>query len=698
MKGYYLLPALLSVCIYSEAAIITWDGEGGDGQWNTASNWSGNIVPAAGDDVILDNSVVTGSYVVNLPAGAVTVTINSLIITATGINTIRLILPVSNTIVPGLDITGTGDALVLNNGAILQNSSGAASGLPISVSNLSGIFRINNGGLYIHNTFRQHAPLFDKLSAAPGTEDGTIEFDVPTTTSYAISLTGTTGRTFGNLILSATASGGARTYTSTGSNPCIINGNFIINSGVTFSAGLSADFIIKGNFNQQPASVYNIQNSTANNFVKFQGNINSQGQITKTGVGLPVLELNGTANQNINISGTITNSVELKINNPAGTTLHSALTLPYRLNLTNGKITTSLTNMLTLADNAVTTGASSLSFVEGPLRKVGDDNFTFPVGVGSMYAPVAITNISGENTSDVFTAEYKRANPQTVRGPVVEPGMDHVSYVEYWTLTRDAGTAVKRVALAVTPTSFCKSLATTYVSRWNGALWTSEGSTNGGVTLFPPYETGTITSTDDISSFGDFTLITDQPFAINPLPVTLVSFDVVKQNNTALLQWELAECCSKNTKFELQRSHDGSNFVTCKIIPGNETSRFYQAMDTRLDPGLTCYRLRIVEENGKISFSRIITVINSLPDMSLVTVMPTLVTDITTVMITASGNHDAVLFITDMQGRVLLKREYRLSAGNTTIQLSAVNLVAGVYLIYAECKGQRTNCIRFIKQ
>ncbi len=698
MKGYYLLPALLSVCIYSEAAIITWDGEGSDNQWGTASNWSGNMLPVAGDDVILDNSVVTGSYVVSLPAGAVTITINSLTITASGANTIRLILPVSNTIVPGLDITGIGDVLVLNDGAILQNSSGATGGLPISVSHVSGIFRINNGGLYIHNTFRQHAPLLDKLSAAPGTEDGTIEFDVPTTASLVISLAGTTGRTFGNLILSASASGGARTYTSSGSNSCIINGNFTINSGVTLSTGFSADVIIKGNFNQQPASVYSIQNSTDNNYVKIQGNISCQGEITETGTGLPVLELDGILNQNINITGSITNNVEFKVNNPAGATLQSALTLPYRLNLTNGKITTSLTNMLTLADNAVTAGASSVSFVEGPLRKIGDDNFTFPVGVGSIYAPVTITNASGENTSDVFTAEYKRTNPQTVRGPLVEPGMDHVSYVEYWTLTRDAGTALKKVALAVTPTSFCKSLATTYVSRWNGALWTSEGSTNGGITLFPPYETGTITSTDDLAAFGDFTLITDQPFAINPLPVTLVSFDVIKQNNTALLQWELAECCSKSTKFELQRSYNGSNFVTSKIIPGNETSRFYQVIDNRLNPDLTYYRLRIVEEDGKISFSRIVTIVNVSRNLLLTAVASTLVTDITTVMITASGNHDAVLFITDMQGRVMLKREYQLSAGNTTIQLSAVNLVAGVYLIYAESKGQRTNSIRFIKQ
>lgn len=695
MKGYLLLSALLAVCICSEAAIITWDGEGNDNQWSTASNWSGNVVPVAGDDVILDNSVVPGSYVVNLPAGAVTVILNSLLISPIGVNTIRLILPFSNTIVPGLDITGAGDVLVLNNGAILQNSSGASAGLPISVSNTLGIFRINNGGLYIHNTPRQHTLLLNKLSAAPGTEDGTIEFDVPTTASLVISLT---GRTLGNLILSAIASGGVRTYTASGATPCIINGDFTINSGVTFSSGFSADFIIKGNFNQLPASVYSIQNSTDNNFVKIQGNINSQGEITETGTGLPVLELNGAVNQNINIAGSITNNVELKINNPVGVTLQSSLALPYRLNLTNGKIATSLSNILTLADNAVTTGASSLSFVEGPLRKIGDDNFTFPVGVGSIYAPVTITNVSGGNISDVFTAEYKRANPQTIRGPLVEPGMDHVSYVEYWTLTRDAGTAVKKVALAVTPTSFCKSLAATYVSRWNGTLWTSEGSVNGGVTFFPPYETGTITSTDDLSAFGDFTLITDQTFAINPLPVDLLTFDAYRQGNTTVLQWELAGICSKNTRFEIQESNDGRSFTSFKTIPSNEFNRSYRVMDNRVYPGIIYYRLKIIEEDGKTTISRVIAVSDSMSDLVLNALSPTIVDNTLTVRVTSNKRQVADILVVDMLGRVRIRKTCNPGRGAVAVDLSVEWLIPGVYLLFVAGENQRTKSMKFIKQ
>src|SRR5688572_4250126 len=36
------------------AATISWDGGGGNNSWQTAANWSGNVLPGANDDVIID--------------------------------------------------------------------------------------------------------------------------------------------------------------------------------------------------------------------------------------------------------------------------------------------------------------------------------------------------------------------------------------------------------------------------------------------------------------------------------------------------------------------------------------------------------------------------------------------------------------------------------------------------------------------
>ena len=68
-------------------------------------------------------------------------------------------------------------------------------------------------------------------------------------------------------------------------------------------------------------------------------------------------------------------------------------------------------------------------------------------GVGSNPS-FAIDDINLTDQSDAFTAEYFHVNPQSVYGNVLFPPLNHISQCEYWTLTRDFGTANKKVTLA----------------------------------------------------------------------------------------------------------------------------------------------------------------------------------------------------------------------------------------------------------
>ena len=36
------------------AATVSWDGGGGNNSWQTAANWSGNVLPGPNDDVVID--------------------------------------------------------------------------------------------------------------------------------------------------------------------------------------------------------------------------------------------------------------------------------------------------------------------------------------------------------------------------------------------------------------------------------------------------------------------------------------------------------------------------------------------------------------------------------------------------------------------------------------------------------------------
>ena len=89
------------------------------------------------------------------------------------------------------------------------------------------------------------------------------------------------------------------------------------------------------------------------------------------------------------ISGT------LKVNNTnlSGLTMNSAITIASTgtLHLANGHIKTNSTILLTMNSGSSLLGGSALSYVDGPFRKNGNQNFTFHVGKQGRYSPVVVT-------------------------------------------------------------------------------------------------------------------------------------------------------------------------------------------------------------------------------------------------------------------------------------------------------------------
>ncbi|HSF44585.1 MAG TPA: T9SS type A sorting domain-containing protein, partial [Chitinophagaceae bacterium] len=151
------------------------------------------------------------------------------------------ILPSTNTAVPGLKLSGNVESVIIDSGGIFINGSGAGSGSPLQ---LAGKMRLNNGGKYVHRTPRGNAELIDKLVMEPGTEKGMFEFDVPGTSGYTVSLT---GNSFGSLIFRASAAGGAKSYSGSGTSNLTIHGDLIIEQGALLTSTLTSDINLGGN-------------------------------------------------------------------------------------------------------------------------------------------------------------------------------------------------------------------------------------------------------------------------------------------------------------------------------------------------------------------------------------------------------------------------------------------------------------------
>lgn len=126
--------------------------------------------------------------------------------------------------------------------------------------------------------------------------------------------------------------------------------------------------------------------------------------------------------------------------------------------------------------------------------------------------------------------------------------------------------------------------------------------------------TVTATQTTPLGSTSEFSNCTAPP-----LPVELVSFDIIQMAEHVLsIKWSTATE-QNNSHFNVQRSTDGVNFETIEVVQGNLNSnvtRYYSTLDADLpEVKVIYYRLMQVDKDGAWSISKIKSV--SLDQQSL---------------------------------------------------------------------------------
>jgi hypothetical protein len=170
------------------------------------------------------------------------------------------------------------------------------------------------------------------------------------------------------------------------------------------------------------------------------------------------------------------------------------------------------------------------------------------------------------------------------------------------------------------------------------------------------------------------------------LPVKLTGFSGTNKNAVNTLQWQTAtETSSRH--FEIERSADGINFETIGTVAASGSSnstKSYSFMDTKALQGVNYYRLKQVEINNNIEYSKVITVKNS--GALSITLYPNPISD--------------QLFLNGLDGKNITYRitnalGQTVQQGNTGLsnRISITSLKKGIYYIQVEQQA-----IRFIKQ
>ncbi len=179
-------------------------------------------------------------------------------------------------------------------------------------------------------------------------------------------------------------------------------------------------------------------------------------------------------------------------------TLQKNLSVSNNIDLVNGYLITDTVNVLTLRSGATATSASGSSFVKGPIIKVGNSAFTFPVGKGTTYKPIAITAPSV--ATDAFRAEYFNTG-QSVS--INRDSLTYISKCEYWILKRTLGTSLVKVTL-YWDNSTCDIVTTQSlkIARWDGGKWNNVGP----VTISGTVSSGSMQSNSTVNALSYFTI------------------------------------------------------------------------------------------------------------------------------------------------------------------------------------------------
>ncbi|MEO6187699.1 MAG: T9SS type A sorting domain-containing protein, partial [Ginsengibacter sp.] len=165
------------------------------------------------------------------------------------------------------------------------------------------------------------------------------------------------------------------------------------------------------------------------------------------------------------------------------------------------------------------------------------------------------------------------------------------------------------------------------------------------------------------------------------LPLTLLDLSVIKDHKNAAVKWETANEVNV-AYFNLQRSGDGINFTNVARLGarnnGLQNSYVFNDDLSSTKAGKVFYRLQMVDNDGRFSFSKIVYVTVD-ADGLLMSIRPNPAHDyfIISNYINTNGV-EANLILRDVSGRTLISK--KLSA-ETEQRINISTLLKGIYTV-----------------
>lgn len=452
--------------------------------------------------------------------------------------------------------------------------------------------------------------------------------------------------------------------------------NLVLNPTGQVNMG-NTNIVVNNDFKISAGTLINFHNKN----LELKGSWWNNGAYTpQTGI----VTFSGSGTQIVKGKST-TDFYSININKPSGdVSLDTVITISGNLGLTKGKIiSTDATSKVIINDNATADQGNSTSFVDGKVTKLGNDEFTFPVGDANIWARLGISDLENFNSSTQFTCQYFG---QAFSNIVVtsEDDLEVVSGVEYWDLSRDNSvTAACKVQLywednLRSGISDLEGLNVahydTFLEKWEnkGGVGISQGNS------------GSILSDIQFNKFSPVTLGADVGSA-NPLPIVFQDFSIkILDGKNAALTWKMSEI--EAGAFTVQRSTDGINYENLRTMEVKTSiDNLYHFIDYETSNGRSYYRIYF-EGSSITSYSSIESIqINSNESGAVAfidRVYPNPSDGNEIVISTNLVNKEVAIRITEVRNVDILKNGNSFTTDlSGKIRLSNLGLKPGLYIL-----------------
>jgi hypothetical protein len=184
------------------------------------------------------------------------------------------------------------------------------------------------------------------------------------------------------------------------------------------------------------------------------------------------------------------------------------------------------------------------------------------------------------------------------------------------------------------------------------------------------------------------------------LPLKLTAF--TGQNNGAAnqLHWQTAQEINASY-FEVQHSTNTNPAFTplgqVKATGNSSVMQNYAYTHAKPPAGVNYYRLKMVDKDGKFTYSKTISINNGDTHFSAA-VLPNPVHNTITLQITSGIGQKVSVNIVSLNGIVLATQQFDVSAGVNTKTIAAGNLAKGTYFVKIVTEGKTQATLQVVKQ